>query len=219
MSTFKTVSNGRKGFTLIELLVVIAIIAILAAILFPVFARARAKAQESKCLSNVKQLALANVMYAGDWDGRLPICGPSANPDLNTATSLEPWYLRLKPYDVDIDTLQCPSSTDIVGYGMNGWLSKKLLDAMRRPARRCVVTACSTSTLKSQWVYGWGSMFDPTWTGGNWPYNDIPERHNGRVNCGFLDSHAKSFAVIYPDLTRPSRGAVDDSWIDWSYQP
>ena len=64
--------NPRTGFTLIELLVVIAIIAILAAILFPVFARARAKALQTTCLSNVKQLALAFLMYASDYDETMP---------------------------------------------------------------------------------------------------------------------------------------------------
>jgi len=61
----------RKGFTLIELLVVIAIIAILAAILFPVFARAREKARSSSCLSNTKQIVLAILMYAQDYDERM----------------------------------------------------------------------------------------------------------------------------------------------------
>jgi len=60
--------RNRKGFTLIELLVVIAIIAILAAILFPVFAQARAKARAASCLSNIKQLSLAEIMYAQDYD-------------------------------------------------------------------------------------------------------------------------------------------------------
>ena len=60
---------SRRGFTLIELLVVIAIIAILAAILFPVFAKAREKARETACLSNMKQIMLAFTMYATDWDG------------------------------------------------------------------------------------------------------------------------------------------------------
>ena len=66
-------TTGRKGFTLIELLVVIAIIAILAAILFPVFAKARAKAQQTACLNNVKEIALAVQMYLGDNDQFFPM--------------------------------------------------------------------------------------------------------------------------------------------------
>ena len=62
----------RRGFTLIELLVVIAIIAILAAILFPVFARAREKARQTSCLSNVKQIGLATLMYVQDYDETMP---------------------------------------------------------------------------------------------------------------------------------------------------
>src|SRR5437773_8936270 len=67
--------RGRiPAFTLIELLVVIAIIAILAAILFPVFAQARAKARQAACLSNEKQIGTAIMMYAQDYDERLPAC-------------------------------------------------------------------------------------------------------------------------------------------------
>jgi prepilin-type N-terminal cleavage/methylation domain-containing protein/prepilin-type processing-associated H-X9-DG protein len=65
-------ARPRRGFTLIELLVVIAIIAILAAILFPVFARAREKARQTSCLSNVKQLTLGIMMYCQDYDEMIP---------------------------------------------------------------------------------------------------------------------------------------------------
>ncbi len=68
----------RHGFTLIELLVVIAIIAILAAILFPVFARAREKARQSSCASNLKQLGLAMLSYCTDYDGCFPDCRVSS---------------------------------------------------------------------------------------------------------------------------------------------
>jgi prepilin-type N-terminal cleavage/methylation domain-containing protein/prepilin-type processing-associated H-X9-DG protein len=64
--------SRRHAFTLIELLVVIAIIAVLAAIIFPVFARARAKAQQTRCLSNLKQLGVALRMYMDDYDGLFP---------------------------------------------------------------------------------------------------------------------------------------------------
>ncbi len=65
-------TRSRKGFTLIELLVVIAIIAILAAILFPVFAKAREAARQSVCLSNLKQIGLGIMQYVDDWKGRYP---------------------------------------------------------------------------------------------------------------------------------------------------
>jgi prepilin-type N-terminal cleavage/methylation domain-containing protein len=65
-------SVGKKAFTLIELLVVIAIIAILAAILFPVFGRARENARRSACISNLKQIGLAATQYTQDYDGNFP---------------------------------------------------------------------------------------------------------------------------------------------------
>ncbi len=81
------------GFTLIELLVVIAIIAILAAILFPVFAKARDKAQTTACLNNVKQIAIATHMYLGDWDNFFPIgtWGRGGSVEPNLVTSLVPY--------------------------------------------------------------------------------------------------------------------------------
>ncbi len=84
----------HRGFTLIELLVVIAIIAILAAILFPVFAKAREKARQSSCLSNVRQLAVAVLMYAEDYSGTLPVavaCKPDFSYCWATMELLEPY--------------------------------------------------------------------------------------------------------------------------------
>src|SRR5690348_4323783 len=72
MNRFDTYTPLRRAFTLIELLVVIAIIAILAAILFPVFAQAKAAAKKTACLSNVKHLSLATFMYINDYDDMMP---------------------------------------------------------------------------------------------------------------------------------------------------
>jgi prepilin-type N-terminal cleavage/methylation domain-containing protein len=84
---FKMCPRRNKAFTLIELLVVIAIIAILAAILFPVFAQAREKARAISCLSNTKQIGLATLMYVQDYDEMFPFSTDFGNPILNIAGS------------------------------------------------------------------------------------------------------------------------------------
>lgn len=95
-----------KGFTLIELLVVIAIIAILAAILFPVFAQAREKARQTACLSNQKQIGLAMLMYAQDYDNYMPVyIWPNS---YIVAT-------RLEPYIKNAQLFKCPSSSFPMG--------------------------------------------------------------------------------------------------------
>ena len=96
----------RKGFTLIELLVVIAIIAILAAILFPVFARARENARKSNCLSNCKQLALAALAYAQDYDETLPKARNFATP-----SNYGLWTSVIHPYVKNGNIFRCPSRT------------------------------------------------------------------------------------------------------------
>jgi prepilin-type N-terminal cleavage/methylation domain-containing protein/prepilin-type processing-associated H-X9-DG protein len=94
--------GSKKAFTLIELLVVIAIIAILAAILFPVFGRARETARKSSCQSNLKQIALGVLQYVQDYDERFPkierVAGDSAG-----------WAHRIQPYLKSTQLLKCPS--------------------------------------------------------------------------------------------------------------
>jgi len=99
---------GKRGFTLIELLVVIAIIAILAAILFPVFARAREKARQTSCLSNVKELALGTLMYAQDYDEMYPCW------DRNLTEDTSPLYpgRAVMPYVKNLGIFTCPSGGD-----------------------------------------------------------------------------------------------------------
>jgi prepilin-type N-terminal cleavage/methylation domain-containing protein/prepilin-type processing-associated H-X9-DG protein len=96
----------RRGFTLIELLVVIAIIAILAAILFPVFARAREKARQASCTSNLKQLSLGMIMYASDFDGTLPLGTPGC---VAMGTAPRQWYFTISPYVKNGAIYRCPS--------------------------------------------------------------------------------------------------------------
>ena len=105
-----------KGFTLIELLVVIAIIAILAAILFPVFARAREKARQTSCLSNTKQIGLAMLSYAQDYDEKLT---GRRVPNLSGVTNYY-WWQVINPYVKNAQIFTCPSnSSAAVGYAYN----------------------------------------------------------------------------------------------------
>ena len=105
------VEREKRGFTLIELLVVIAIIAILAAILFPVFSRARENARKAACLSNLKQIGQAFLMYAQDWDEVLPVWTPMCwtGNDL-TKSGNGPWYVTLLPYLKNKQIFTCPSA-------------------------------------------------------------------------------------------------------------
>lgn len=94
----------RSGFTLIELLVVIAIIAILAAILFPVFAKAREKARQITCASNEKQIGLGILQYVQDYDETFP--------KSNTPTNVLCWAQQIMPYEKSADVFKCPDNPD-----------------------------------------------------------------------------------------------------------
>ena len=98
----------RRAFTLIELLVVIAIIAILAAILFPVFAQARAKARQTACLSNMKQIGTALMMYTQDFDETYPVNNFSYGNSI--PAFLSAWMIHLDPYMKNLQVFECPDT-------------------------------------------------------------------------------------------------------------
>ncbi len=118
--------KNRHAFTLIELLVVIAIIAILAAILFPVFAQAREKARTVTCLSNGKQMGIGLMMYAQDYDERLPrvwtnVGGP--NPAA-VGGGARDWKDDIQPYIKNSAVMRCPTApAQWPGYGYNVWFA------------------------------------------------------------------------------------------------
>lgn len=146
----KTRKPGR-GFTLIELLVVIAIIAILAAILFPVFAQARSKARQITGTSNIKQVALGILMYSQDYDEKFPrtgyggICGPSADGSLaagecNQYGSTD-WQNVIAPYVKNLGVYVSPgdASQEILGWwsdfvNKDGEFSLMMNDLLAHPA-------------------------------------------------------------------------------------
>lgn len=119
--------KSARGFTLIELLVVIAIIAILAAILFPVFAKAREKARQTSCLSNLKQVGLAFMQYSTDYDDCLPVATTWCNwADTNNNFQ---YYQKLMPYCKNEAIWACPSCSNqcqngsIPHFGVNAMIA------------------------------------------------------------------------------------------------
>lgn len=196
----------RKGFTLIELLVVIAIIAILAAILFPVFAKAREKARQSTCTSNLKQIMTSLNMYGQDYDERFP-SGPNwGSPD--------PWVLwpdMLQPYVKSLDVYVCPSNGGqlagkVVAYhGVNypKFPTYAVTDAFQTAPG---VTLAEIPSPASKWFIGdsnhpnsgnaagWftASMCNQWTCGALASATRIPQvPHSDGLNFGYVDGHVK----------------------------
>ncbi len=201
--------RGRKrGFTLIELLVVIAIIAILAAILFPVFAKAREKARQATCTSNEKQIGLAVMQYVQDYDEIYPIANwgrtyNSAGTFLGNPYGV---FDVLEPYMKSTGQMRCPSRTGLIGYQQNGqnaqsiwgvhfggaWGLNYLVNA---PAALAEINSPSNVVMAFEMAgisnggdnnYGWYSGWN----------TETAFHHNGGWQHIFADGHVKWFRLL-----------------------
>jgi prepilin-type N-terminal cleavage/methylation domain-containing protein/prepilin-type processing-associated H-X9-DG protein len=221
------IAKSRRGFTLIELLVVIAIIAILAAILFPVFAQAREKARATSCLSNLKQTGTAALMYVQDYDEYFPL---SLYLGFQPAPCTFTFFNAINPYQKNRDIMRCPSNP-------------LALDFAAGAARIGLPAACGTVNdalkfLSYQFNYSVFEEGNPNalFGGGGDPPTAMAEiefpvetamvydgtllfqgsggcslfdspvdaRHNGMVNSNYVDGHAKNVT------TRPANPANGD---------
>lgn len=191
-------SRRARGFTLIELLVVIAIIAILASILFPVFARARGKARQAACASNMKQLALAMISYTADYDGRTPMW--DSTPTVMHAVNQPTWDAVVLPYMKNTQILVCGDNTFNGGTNDLGQSGPKRSYAMPRYVSGInqddPPDVVATVLLTEKGGYLPGTWDDaacelPTQAGQTGTYPTVPYRHNGGNNFAFLDGHVK----------------------------
>ena len=198
---------SRRAFTLIELLVVIAIIAILAAILFPVFAQAKEAAKKTACLSNNRQLGYAFSMYASDNDDFLPLTGHAGLS--GWMTTVDP-YLKSKavrrcPDDDSANWLQpLPGATVLrqSSYLLNGWMAGTQpyanVGAIRNPASTIYIgESTKNSTSDHFHPMCWGNPGETCNSGWNVSRSETTEldirRHGGGVsNYVYTDGHAKN---------------------------
>jgi prepilin-type N-terminal cleavage/methylation domain-containing protein len=184
------------GFTLIELLVVVAIISILAAILFPVFARARESARRASCLSNMKQIGIGIMMYTQDYDERYPIVTSYTIDAFATETTTPSPFQEIYPYTKSWQILVCPSAIangatakNATSYFIDGTVINETgvsMAAINEPAKRIVIQDYYESR-KYAYVrpYLTGGKY-VSWLGTG--YSDI---HFDGGNLIFADGHAK----------------------------
>ncbi len=178
----------KSGFTLIELLVVIAIIAILAAILFPVFAKAREKARQASCSSNLKQIGLACTMYFQDYDERLLHYRHEAPGNTSIL-----WRDMIAPYIKNTQIFTCPSAATEQGYGWNyrylGWPNAGGTSASAASSLAEVTSVAETVMIGEA---NYSVVFNP-WQAPAATLHDLytKYRHNDGTNLAFVDGHVK----------------------------
>jgi prepilin-type N-terminal cleavage/methylation domain-containing protein/prepilin-type processing-associated H-X9-DG protein len=193
--------KNSLGFTLIELLVVIAIIAILAAILFPVFAQAREKARQTSCLSNNRQYATATMMYVQDHDETFPYSAypngqcvstfyqavqPYVKNDQVTLCPSEPQAMNL----VDLVIAPCPATPPFTSYGVNLDLFAIGYFPNAQPTRLAAVNlpADTVMTYDGNVTFG-TSQLEPQ-------IQLVQARHSEMFNANYVDGHAKAIRGI-----------------------
>ena len=219
----------RRGFTLIELLVVIAIIAILAAILFPVFAKAREKARQASCLNNTKQMGTATMMYIQDYDEtfmllQFPVAGGFTYNGYAHSNML--WYMAIIPYVKNNNLYNCPSSTKKwtgqytgdLAYGCNVRITNGDFAPNSAPLAGLALPSETVIVADSDWTnstadYGYSNSYMLTT-----PFHVsrfIPQRHNEGASLVMCDGHAKWYKLQVdpsyggagnPKLTVPPQG-------------
>ncbi len=192
----------RRGFTLIELLVVIAIIAILAAILFPVFAKAREKARQTSCLSNVKQISLGIIMYTQDYDEVMvrnatavyDFTAPDGTPIHIVPNAAMLWMYLTYPYVKNAQIYNCPSYSDKwstsgydggCGYGKNTYLSSLPMAVIDQPVQTVLLVDCN------YYLADWDVKTDAAGSTGSDNADPPRDKHNEGANFGFCDGHGK----------------------------
>ena len=200
-------TSRRKAFTLVELLVVIGIIAIIAAILFPVFARERATGRRASCLSNLKQIAAANLMYAQDNDERLP--------SLTRVFGSNPAE-RCQGYGYNWGPVQAQSA------GVGGLLKPPTLGLIavnRGVALSSIVSSSNTLMFGDTQTDPFYSISIDAWFEFSGSTN-AGLVHHGLFNMAYVDGHAKSMswhagsapAVPFGLIVVPRNAADLDKW-------
>jgi len=188
----------QKGFTLIELLVVIAIIAILAAILFPVFAQARAKARQASCLSNTKQIALATLMYADDYDQKGPY---------GVTTAWMPFCMLFNWWDTAVigrANFWSSTAPNNPGNDTYGWFTD-MRSIMRPYLKNDEILRCPSDH---------GETHNPP-DSGDWSF---PDNWAQCCQCAMADPRSGNPSMYDAKLPWSCFAGVEGTKLGWSYQ-